>query len=521
MRRWLGVAVLGIAWPASAQVTIPTVVIGTVDQVLVNGTNGSPQVGRVTLTTPQSIATTSSPTFGGLTLTAPLTVPNGGSGVATLTDGGLLLGSGTGAITALGVATNGQIPIGDGTTDPVLATLTGTTNQVTVTNGAGSITLSTPQDIDTGASPTFTGLTLNPTAATTVEFLDANILLQSTSAVNGWFARVYSNTAGHSGQNTFQRARGTEGAELWPNAGDVLAIFAFSGWDETSSLFKQQSRIISAVPATWSSTSRPAVVLFDSTPVGSTTMTTGMVLTDRGNILINNSSTAQPSTGTMGLYFGDGTAPGATLASNTAGLYANDVTGTVEMFAIGEDGVATQISSHGFELFTPDPTITLPWSHSASSPHLGVKVSYDMAGLAKAVEQLTGRQFVYEETLPSRSDWQADQDANYARAEADLAAWNQRKQDTEAAGELFEESPPPDPVRKNPPHWLAARLAARGYYDGPVPPATAPMVDTRPVDATRASPAANGVTLNCRNGFDLAQPIRVERGVLVEARCAL
>jgi len=74
----------------------------------------------------------------------PLTVALGGTGAPTLTDGGLLVGSGTGAITALGVATNGQIPIGDGATDPVLATLTGTANEITVTNGAGSITLSLP-----------------------------------------------------------------------------------------------------------------------------------------------------------------------------------------------------------------------------------------------------------------------------------------------------------------------------------------------------------------------------------------
>ena len=71
-------------------------------------------------------------------------VTDGGTGVSTLTDGGILLGSGTEAITALGVATNGQIPIGDGTTDPVLATITGTANEVTVVNGAGTITLSIP-----------------------------------------------------------------------------------------------------------------------------------------------------------------------------------------------------------------------------------------------------------------------------------------------------------------------------------------------------------------------------------------
>jgi hypothetical protein len=70
-----------------------------------------------------------------------LSVDNGGTGATTFTDGGLLLGSGTSAITALGAAANGQIPIGDGATDPVLATITGTADEIDVTNGAGSITI--------------------------------------------------------------------------------------------------------------------------------------------------------------------------------------------------------------------------------------------------------------------------------------------------------------------------------------------------------------------------------------------
>jgi len=75
-----------------------------------------------------------------LTLINPLEVEYGGTEANSLTDGGILLGSGTLAITALGVASNGQIPIGDGATDPVLATITGS-SAITVTNGAGSITL--------------------------------------------------------------------------------------------------------------------------------------------------------------------------------------------------------------------------------------------------------------------------------------------------------------------------------------------------------------------------------------------
>lgn len=93
-------------------------------------------------------------------LVNPLIVAKGGTGAATFTPHSLLVGSGTGAFTAIGVAANGKIPIGSAGADPVLATITGTAKRVTVTNGAGTITLSGPQDLDTVDSPTFAGLTV-------------------------------------------------------------------------------------------------------------------------------------------------------------------------------------------------------------------------------------------------------------------------------------------------------------------------------------------------------------------------
>jgi len=72
-------------------------------------------------------------------------VTDGGTGVSTLTDGGVLLGSGTGAITAMGVLGDGEMIVGDGTGDPVAE------------SGA---TLRTSIGVGAGDSPTFTDLTL-------------------------------------------------------------------------------------------------------------------------------------------------------------------------------------------------------------------------------------------------------------------------------------------------------------------------------------------------------------------------
>jgi len=73
-------------------------------------------------------------------VTGTLPVGNGGTGATTLTDGGVLLGSGASAVTATAVLTNGQLLIGDGTGDPTVGTLTGT-SPIGITNGAGSITI--------------------------------------------------------------------------------------------------------------------------------------------------------------------------------------------------------------------------------------------------------------------------------------------------------------------------------------------------------------------------------------------
>jgi hypothetical protein len=81
-------------------------------------------------------------------------VAYGGTGVSTFTDGGVLLGSGASAITAMAVLTDGQMIVGDGTGDPVAE------------SGA---TLRTSIGVGTGDSPQFTGLTVSGTGASSLD----------------------------------------------------------------------------------------------------------------------------------------------------------------------------------------------------------------------------------------------------------------------------------------------------------------------------------------------------------------
>ncbi|MBQ09323.1 MAG: hypothetical protein CMD96_05995 [Gammaproteobacteria bacterium] len=92
-----------------------------------------------------------------------LSVANGGTGASTLTDGGLLLGSGTGAITALAVLADSEMIVGDGTTDPVAE------------SGA---TLRTSIGVGTGDSPQFTGVELSDASANTLTGSSGDALIE-------------------------------------------------------------------------------------------------------------------------------------------------------------------------------------------------------------------------------------------------------------------------------------------------------------------------------------------------------
>jgi hypothetical protein len=75
-------------------------------------------------------------------LDSPVTVDNGGTGLASLTDGAVMVGDGTNAVELVGPLTDGQLLIGDTAgVSPVASTLTAGSG-VSIVNAAGSITIS-------------------------------------------------------------------------------------------------------------------------------------------------------------------------------------------------------------------------------------------------------------------------------------------------------------------------------------------------------------------------------------------
>lgn len=159
----------GLVTAASSGTAPVTSVTGTADRITVTGTTtptvdiAATYAGQTSITTLGTVATG---TWGGTTVA----VDKGGTGQTTYTNGQLLIGNTTGNTLTK-------------------ATLTGTANQVVVTNGGGSITLSTPQDIATTSNPQFATIELGNASDTTLSRSAAGTL-----AVEGVDVLTTSNT---------------------------------------------------------------------------------------------------------------------------------------------------------------------------------------------------------------------------------------------------------------------------------------------------------------------------------------
>ena len=150
-----------------------------------------------------------------------VTVAYGGTGASSLTDGGVLLGSGTGAITAMSVLTDGQMIVGDGSGDPVAE------------SGA---TLRTSIGVGTGDSPTFTAVTagqVDITAEGDLRLQDNTggeyVGLDAPSAVSGSYTLTFPAAIGS--VNQVLSISNTDGTLQWatPETGDITSVVAGAG----------------------------------------------------------------------------------------------------------------------------------------------------------------------------------------------------------------------------------------------------------------------------------------------------
>jgi hypothetical protein len=131
-------------------------VAGTNHQVYVDGTYGVQEVNDVVLTLSQNIDTASTPQFANINLN---NIPSGSSYTNVLVSNGGVLQTRTISSLSSGVTS-----------------IHGTANQVVTSDTTGSVTLSLPQNINTGATPQFADVTLAsmPSSSTSTNVVVSN-----------------------------------------------------------------------------------------------------------------------------------------------------------------------------------------------------------------------------------------------------------------------------------------------------------------------------------------------------------
>lgn len=151
-------------------------------------------------------------TSGGSGPATPVSVPNGGTGISSITDHALIVGSGVSNVTVLAAATDGQLPIGSTGADPVLANITSATD-LTVTNGAGTINVDLTANTNLAAIHGWNGSLLE-TADVTVTAAGGVITLSIEKIGGGNLTAVFS-----------------DGFDTWVTAPDTITL---TGGSDTS-----------------------------------------------------------------------------------------------------------------------------------------------------------------------------------------------------------------------------------------------------------------------------------------------
>jgi hypothetical protein len=147
--------------------------------------------------------------------------------------------------------------------------------------------------------------------------------------------------------------------------------------------------------------------LYSSNSTGQATVSTANVMSIMGgNVGLGTDAFGTSAVNVLSIK--NGTAPTSSPADMIQ-LYAEDVSSSSELKVRDEAGNVTTLSPHNFTLFQPDKSYVLPWSYYSRNDYVGKEINVDMYGVVKAVEELSGKKFMYIRDIP-KSDWAANQE---------------------------------------------------------------------------------------------------------------
>jgi len=188
------------------------------------------------------------------------------------------------------------------------------------------------------------------------------------------------------------------------NDGDIFGGVEFYS-NDTSGAWPGLNAYIYATHATNTSGDiRPSAGLEFGVSTATALAATMMTLAVGGDLLLGTPTLPGGVTGKT-MMFGTNAGnpnPGA----NTAGLFAKDVGGTTEQFAVDEAGNVAQLTAHPQD--APFSHAPWAWIPSFENDYIGRKRWYNIEELIADVAAITGKEYIYEELI-TRRDWYAEQ----------------------------------------------------------------------------------------------------------------
>lgn len=199
-------------------------------------------------------------------------------------------------ITSFGTA-NQVLGVNSGATAYEWKSITGTSNQVTVTHSAGGVGLSLPQNVHTAATPSFAGLTLDNSGSSVALNILSTGSTPSAYLSGGSPYVLLEDIFGGASQGGSVTTFANDGAANV--AGDGLGHYYFVGRGSNSTQ-RQSARISAFADGTFTNSSSPGYLSLHTTPSASTTAV------ERLRIL-SSGQTALRSGNALRLYDSDNT----------------------------------------------------------------------------------------------------------------------------------------------------------------------------------------------------------------------
>jgi len=217
----------------------------------------------------------------------------------------------------------------------VAAQLTGTLNQVTVSNGAGVITLSTPQNINTAATPTFASETLS---ATSNQITMGIVNTATISATTPTASRTYTIADPGASANFVMDTGGALTITNTPSAGQVLTY-------------------ASSTTASWAAPA--ASTSLTHVEVSSTTAITGF---STAAFTLVTGMTSTPAAGTYWVSFSTVTSQTSSFAIFNVAIFNGVTQVTISNRQLtGENNANRAMQTQAIVVATGSAAITIQW----------------------------------------------------------------------------------------------------------------------------------------------------------------